>query len=77
MGLASRLSAPTPTFFKTLRSIGLVLAAISASVVAAPIAVPLIVTQVAGYLAVAGGVLTAVSQTAVAAPPVYWEEDNE
>jgi hypothetical protein len=42
----------------------LILAAISASILAAPVALPAVVIQVAGYLAVAGGVASAVSQTA-------------
>jgi uncharacterized membrane protein HdeD (DUF308 family) len=45
-----------------LRSIGLVLLAISGTVVAAPIVLPVTVVTVAGYMAVAGGVISAVSQ---------------
>ena len=60
-----RIKAPTPKFFKKLRTIGLGLAAIAATVLAAPVALPAVVIQIAGYLAVAGGVLGAVSQTAV------------
>jgi ABC-type xylose transport system permease subunit len=79
MGLVDRLQAPTPAFFKKLRTIGLVLAAVSGSLVASPIAVPLVVVKIAGYLAVAGGVLTAVSQTAVseATTTAYQEEYYE
>ena len=56
---------PTPVFFKKIRNIGLALAAVSASILAAPIALPVVLTNIAGYLAVAGGVMTALSQTAV------------
>ena len=52
-------------FFKILRSIGLALLAISGTIVAAPIVLPLTVAIVAGYMAVAGGVLSAVSQMTV------------
>ncbi|WP_395046354.1 hypothetical protein [Flavobacterium sp.] len=45
-----------------LRNVGLVLAAVGGTILAAPIALPVIVTTVGGYLAVAGGVATAVSQ---------------
>lgn len=62
MTIVERAKAPTPKFFKVLRTIGLALLAISGSVVAAPVALPVAVVTVAGYVAVAGGVLSAVSQ---------------
>lgn len=65
LNLAQRIQSPTPSFFKKLRLAGLILAAISGALVAGPVAVPAIVSTIAGYLAVAGGVMTAVSQTAV------------
>ena len=60
--LIERVKAPTPKFFKVLRNIGLVLAAVGGSVLAAPVALPEVITSVAGYMAVVGGVLSAVSQ---------------
>ena len=66
MKIVERIKAPTPKFFKILRSIGLALLAISGTVVAAPIVLPLTVVTVAGYMAVAGGVISAVSQLTVA-----------
>jgi hypothetical protein len=66
MKFIERLSAPTPKFFKKVRNIGLVLAAVSGTLLAAPIALPAIVIQIAGYLAVASSVASAVAQTAVA-----------
>lgn len=65
MTTIERISQPTPRFFQALRNIGLALAAVSTAIVAAPIALPAILTKIAGYVAVAGGVMTAVSQTAV------------
>ena len=62
MNAIKRAKAPTPKFFKVLRNIGLTLAAVGGTVLAAPIAMPVVVTSVAGYLAVAGGVISAVSQ---------------
>lgn len=59
------MKAPTPRFFKTLRNIGLVLTAIGGVVATAPVALPALVVSAAGYLAVAGGIVSAVSQTAV------------
>ena len=66
MKLVERIKAPTPKFFRVLRSIGLALLAISGTLVAAPIVLPALVVSVAGYMAVAGGVITAVSQMTVA-----------
>ena len=66
MNLIERAVSPMPTFFQKLRNIGLALAAISAAIIAAPVALPTIVVTIAGYLAVAGTVLSAVSQVTVA-----------
>lgn len=61
----NRINESTPKFFKILRNIGVALAAVSAAVFASPVSLPNIVTDIAGYLAVAGSVMGAVSQTAV------------
>lgn len=61
----NRATAPTPKFFKKLRNIGLPLAAVATTIIAAPVALPVVVIKIAGYLAVAGGIAGAVSQTAV------------
>lgn len=60
-----RMKRKTPQFFKDLRNCGLTLTAISAAIVAAPVALPVLLIKVAGYAAVAGTVLSATSQTAV------------
>ena len=65
MSVIQRIKAPTPSFFKTLRTIGLALAAIGGAILASPIALPAGLIAAAGYVALAGGVVTAVSQTAV------------
>lgn len=62
MSILNRMQSPTPKFFQKIRNIGLILAAISGTVIASPVALPVIVAKVAGYLAVAGTVATAVSQ---------------
>ncbi|MBS1667820.1 MAG: hypothetical protein JST58_10625 [Bacteroidetes bacterium] len=59
-----RIQAPTPKFFKTLRNIGLVLAAISTAIITAPVALPAVVVTIAGYVAVASSMISAVSQAA-------------
>lgn len=65
MKLIERLKAPTPKFFKVLRNVGLALAAAGGALLTAPISLPVAVVTVAGYLTVVGGVMTAVSQSAV------------
>ena len=65
MNVTKRANAPTPKFFRILRTVGLSLLAISGSIIAAPIALPATVVTIAGYVAVAGGVLSAVSQVTV------------
>ena len=65
MNIVERAKAPTPKFFKILRSIGLALLGISGSIVAAPVLLPAAVVTVAGYVAVAGGVISAISQITV------------
>jgi len=65
MNVVNRAKAPTPKFFKILRTIGLALLGISGSVMAAPVALPAAVVTAAGYIAVAGGVMSAVSQVTV------------
>lgn len=63
--VVERALAPTPKFFKTLRTVGLVMAAVAGTVLTAPVSLPIVIIQVAGYIAVAGGVLSAVSQVTV------------
>lgn len=65
MKLTERLQAPTPKFFRILRNIGIALAAAGGVILTAPISLPVAVVTIGGYLTVAGGVMTAVSQSAV------------
>ena len=65
MEFIERAQAPTPKFFKILRTIGLALLAVSGAILTAPVALPAVVVTIAGYTAVAGGVLSAVSQVTV------------
>jgi len=67
MNLIKRAKAPTPKFFRVLRTIGLVMATVGGTIVAAPVALPVVISSVGGYLAVAGGVLSAVSQVTTSA----------
>jgi hypothetical protein len=63
--IINRMQGSTPKFFKTLRNIGVALAAVSAAVFASPLGLPTIITDIASYLALAGSVMGAVSQSAV------------
>lgn len=65
MNVIERAQAPTPKFFKTLRTVGLILVAVSGSILTAPITLPIALLTVASYAAVAGSVLSAVSQITV------------
>lgn len=65
MNLLERAKAPTPKFFKRIRTIGLVLAAAGGALVASPVAIPAALATLGGYLTVAGTVMTAVSQVTV------------
>lgn len=65
MSIQERMSSPTPPFFQKLRNWSLILAAISGALLTTPVALPAIVVKVAGYMAVAGTVASAVSQAVV------------
>ncbi|HEY4150205.1 MAG TPA: hypothetical protein VGM41_14800 [Chitinophagaceae bacterium] len=65
MSILDRMKSPTPAFFVKLRNIGLVLAAISGAVATTPVALPSAVVTIAGYVSVAAGVMSAISQTTV------------
>lgn len=60
-----RARTETPLFFRKLRLIGLVAVTIGTTILAAPVAVPALVTTLAGYIVLGGTVLTAVSQVTV------------
>lgn len=63
--LMERLTAPTSKFFKAIRTVGICLAAVGGAIIAAPVALPAAIVTVAGYLTVAGSVMTAVAQATV------------
>ena len=63
--LVQRVVAPTPKFFRLLRTIGVVIGLIGGAILASPVVLPAAVVSVGGYLALAGSIVTGVSQTAV------------
>jgi len=62
MRIIDRINAPLPAFFRTLRTIGLVLTTLGAALMSSPIALPASILSAAGYLVVAGSAIGAVSQ---------------
>jgi len=65
MNILERANKPTPKFFRKLRNIGLTVAAIGTTIIASPVALPAILVKIAGYLTVAGTVMSGVSQVTV------------
>ena len=63
--LVDRALAPTPKWFKTLRTIGIALASVGGVIIASPVALPVGLVSAAGYLVLGGSIISAVSQTAV------------
>ena len=63
--LVDRVLATTPSFFRKVRTFGLVLGLVGAALLAAPIGLPALIVTIGGYLALAGGIITSVAQTAV------------
>jgi len=76
LNIVNRMKAPTPRLFKTLRTIGLVMAAVGGTIITAPVSIPVVLINIAGYLTVAGGVLTAVSQITVDESKLKEEADE-
>jgi hypothetical protein len=65
MNVVERIKAPTPKWFKVLRTIGITLASVGGAILASPVALPAGIVTAAGYLLLGGTVVTAVSQTGV------------
>lgn len=65
MDLIDRARAPTPRFFRILRNIGITVVGVGGALLASPVLLPAILVQIAGYLTVAGTVITTVSQVSV------------
>ena len=65
MNLVERALAPTPKWFKILRTVGIALATIGGTIIAAPVVLPVGLVSAAGYLVLGGSIISVVSQTAV------------
>ena len=67
LNVVDRALAPTPKWFKILRSVGIALASVGGIIIASPIALPVGLVSAAGYLVLGGSIISVVSQTAVKA----------
>ena len=65
MNVLERALAPTPKWFKILRTVGIALASVGGIIIASPIALPVGLISAAGYLVLGGSIISVVSQTAV------------
>ena len=65
MNLAERVLAPTPKWFKILRTVGIALASVGGIIIASPVALPVGIVSTAGYLILGGSIISVVSQTGV------------
>ena len=65
MNVLERALAPTPKWFKILRTVGIALASVGGIIIASPVALPVGLISAAGYLVLGGSIISVVSQTAV------------
>ena len=65
MNIVERVKAPTPKWFRVLRTIGITLASVGGAILASPVALPAGIVTAAGYLLLGGTVVSAVAQTGV------------
>lgn len=77
MDIKERVNSPTPKLFKKLRNIGLIMAAVGGTILTAPVSLPALITSIGGYIAVAGGVLSSVSQITVKDTSLKEKSDEE
>lgn len=77
LNLVERVKAPTPKWFKIIRTIGITLTAVGGAIIAAPVALPAALVTVAGYAILGGTVATAISQTAMQTDNEKEAEENK
>lgn len=65
MNAVERTLAPTPKWSKVLRTVGIALASVGGVIIASPVALPVGLVSVAGYMILGGSIISVVSQTAV------------
>lgn len=77
LNLIERVTAPTPKWFKIIRTIGIALTAVGGAIIAAPVALPAALVTVAGYVMLGGTVATAIAQTAMQTDNAEETQQNE
>jgi uncharacterized membrane protein HdeD (DUF308 family) len=65
LNVVERALAPTPKWFRILRTVGIAMASVGGVVLASPVALPVGLVSAAGYLILGGSIISVVSQTAV------------
>lgn len=65
LNIVERVTAPTPKWFKIIRTVGITLTAVGGAILTAPITLPATIVTVGGYLILGGTVATAIAQTAM------------
>ncbi len=75
--IIARAKSPTPVFFKKIRNISITLTAIAGIILTAPIALPAAIVTGAGYIAVAGGIASAICQLTTGGSPASMELENQ
>ena len=65
LNVVDRAIAPTPKWFRILRTVGIALASVGGIIIASPVALPFGLVSAAGYLVLGGSIISVVSQTAV------------
>ena len=77
LNLVERVKAPTPKWFKIIRTIGITLTAVGGAILAAPVAIPATIVSIAGYAMLGGSVATAIAQTAMQTEDTNQREHKE
>lgn len=65
MSIINRMKAPMPKFFRRLRNIGIMMAAIGGAIISAPVSLPAAVISIGSYLTLAGSIIGTISQATV------------
>jgi hypothetical protein len=73
--LKERWNSKTPSFWKKVQRIAIVVGAVAGTIIAAPIALPAAVITAAGYAVAIGTAVATVSQFTVEDKPTNTEED--
>ena len=65
LNLVERVTAPTPKWFKIIRTVGITLTAVGGAILTAPVALPATIVTVAGYVMLGGTIASVIAQTSM------------